>query len=74
MRTDSGNVKILMHGRKIIVALSGGVEAAGAVALFADCVYRVQDCVTHFMCHIWQHKTVRGAALCMHYEELSYIV
>lgn len=54
--------------------ISGVMAAAGAVAIFARSVSRLQDFVTHFVCHIWQHKTLRGVMSHMHCDKLSHIL
>jgi len=54
--------------------VTGVMAAAGAGAIFAHSVSRLQDFVTRFICHIWQHKTLRGVMLHMPHDELSHIL
>jgi hypothetical protein len=54
--------------------VTGVMAAAGAVAIFAHSVSRLQDYVTRFIGHIWQHDTLRGVMSHMHYDKLSHIL
>lgn len=52
--------------------VTGAMAAGGSVAIFAHSVSRLQDFISCFICHIWQHKTRRGVLSYMHYDELSH--
>jgi hypothetical protein len=54
--------------------VTGVMATTGAVAIVAHFVSSLQDFVTHFICHIWQHKILRGVMSHMHYDVLSHIL